>query len=220
MFRSLAAALFLFAGSLPFAAGAHPHEFIDTGITFGFGQEGRLEHVGIVWVWDELTSLLIVEDLEMDGDGDGILTGEERARLTAEFADWPPEFDGALHLWSEGRPVALSGPQEVGADYVDGRVTVRFRRGLTEEVDPGVGAVSARTYDPSYYVFYSLAQPPGIAGREDCEIEIREADIVAARRLYDQLLATMTEAELMEEGKSPEVGHAFADEVRLTCAGR
>lgn len=57
-------------------AEAHPHVFIDTGLTFRFDGEGRLGAVSVVWAFDDFSSMLMVEDMEMDQDGDGVLTDD------------------------------------------------------------------------------------------------------------------------------------------------
>lgn len=199
---------------------AHPHEFIDTGITFRFDAQARLDSIDVVWVWDELTSMLIVADMGMDADGDGRLTDEELDRLRDHFSDWPEGFDGDLHVRQDGGAVALGGPVDTRAEYRDGRLVVSHVRVLPDRISPETGPVILQAYDPGYYAFYDLAGAPEIRGREDCRVEIRKADIAAAQKLYDQLLGQLTEEEIMEEGRYPEVGGAFADEVRLECDRR
>ncbi|NHF74529.1 DUF1007 family protein [Paracoccus xiamenensis] len=201
----------------PAGGRAHPHEFVDAGITFYFDDQGRLGATGIVWVWDEFTSMLILEDLGLDGDGDGVLTGAERQTAVERFNDWPEGFEGDLYLRSNGAPVELSGPLDLKVDYRDNRLIVSFLRPLPQRIDPGSAPVTLQVYDPTYYVFYDLAGAPKLAGREGCEIAIHEADTAAAQKLYEELLGDLTDEEILEEGKSPEVGGAFADEVVLTC---
>lgn len=219
--RALSFAVLLALSCLnPGQAGAHPHEFIDTGLTFRTDDEGRLGAIGVVWVWDDLTSMLIVEDLGMDGDGDGELTGEEKQRLAAQFSQWPEEYTGDLYLTRDGQPVELTVPLEVKADYLQGRLVLNYLRALPERIPLGQVPVILQVYDPSYYVFYDLAGTPEVRGRDGCHVSIRKADIGAAQKLYDRLLGQLTEEEMMEQGKYPEVGGAFADEVVLECDAR
>ena len=76
MLRALTLPIFLALTCLnPGQAGAHPHEFIDTAITLRTDEEGRLGAIGVVWVWDDLTSMLIIEDLGMDSDGNVLEPG-------------------------------------------------------------------------------------------------------------------------------------------------
>lgn len=204
----------------PGQAGAHPHEFIDTGITFRIDGEGRLGAVGIVWAWDELTSMLIVEDLGLDGDGNGELTHDEQQRLVERFSQWPEDYGGDLYLTQAGKPVELTGPLEMKADYTQGRVVLNYLRALPERLSLDPSPVILQAYDPSYYAFYDLVTLPQIQGRDGCRVSVRKADTAAAQKLYDQLLGQLSEEEIMEQGKYPEVGGAFADEVVLECAAQ
>ena len=63
-----------------------------------------------------------------------------------------------------------------------------------------------------------MAGAPLINGRDDCRIEIEKADIAAAQRKYGDELAKLTNDEIMDQGKYPDVGGDFADDMRLECA--
>ncbi|UFM67411.1 DUF1007 family protein (plasmid) [Paracoccus sp. MA] len=199
-------------------AEAHPHVFIDTGLTFRFDGEGRLGAVSVVWAFDDFSSMLMVEDMEMDKDGDGVLTDDEIARLTAMFSDWPEDFAGDLYLTRDGKPVALSGPLDIAVRYQQGRIIVTHIRALLDRIRPEDERIEAQVYDPTYYTFYDLAGAPRINGRDDCRIEIEKADIAAAQRKYGDELAKLTNDEIMDQGKYPDVGGDFADDMRLECA--
>lgn len=199
-------------------AEAHPHVFIDTGLTFRFDGEGRLGAVSVVWAFDDFSSMLMVEDMEMDQDGDGVLTDDEIARLTAMFSDWPEDFAGDLYLTRDGNPVALSGPQEVAVRYQQGRIVVTHIRALLDRIRPEDERIEQQVYDPTYYTFYDLVGALEISGRDDCRVEIEKADIAAAQRKYGDELAKLTNDEIMDQGKYPDVGGDFADDMRLECA--
>ncbi|WP_036765508.1 DUF1007 family protein [Paracoccus pantotrophus] len=199
-------------------AEAHPHVFIDTGLTFRFDGEGRLGAVSVVWAFDDFSSMLMVEDMEMDQDGDGVLTDDEIARLTAMFSDWPEDFAGDLYLTRDGNPVALSGPQEVAVRYQQGRIVVTHIRALLDRIRPEDERIELQVYDPTYYTFYDLVGALEISGRHDCRVEIEKADIAAAQRKYGDELAKLTNDEIMDQGKYPDVGGDFADDMRLECA--
>jgi polyphosphate kinase len=221
MLRALTLPIFLALTCLnPGQAGAHPHEFIDTAITLRTDEEGRLGAIGVVWVWDDLTSMLIIEDLGMDSDGNGELTAEEKQRLAAQFSQWPEDYGGDLYLTWDGKPVELTGPLDMKADYLQGRLVLNYLRALPERIRLVQTPVILQAYDPSYYVFYDLVGIPEVRGRDGCRVSIRKADIGAAQKLYDQLLGQLTEEEMMEQGKFPEVGGAFADQVVLECDAR
>ena len=202
----------------PWRTEAHPHVFIDTALTFRFDEAGRLAAVDVVWAFDDFSSMLMIEDMEMDPDGDDMLTGDEIARLAAMFGDWPHDFAGDLYITHDGEPVRLSGPLETGVRYDGGRLIVSHIRTLPDRIGPEGGRIEAQVYDPTYYTFYELDGTPRIYGRKGCRFQIDKADIAAAQRMYGDALEKLTNDEIMEEGKYPEVGGAFADHMRLECA--
>lgn len=176
-------------GPCPCKGEAHPHVFIDTGLTFRFDGEGRLGAVSVVWAFDDFSSMLMVEDMEMDKDGDGVLTDDEIARLTAMFSDWPEDFAGDLYLTRDGKPVALSGPLDVAVRYQQGRIVVTHIRALLDRIRPEDERIEVQVYDPTYYTFYDLVGTLEIRGRDDCRVQIEKADIAAAQRKYGDELA-------------------------------
>jgi len=51
-------------------AGAHPHVFVDARSGFIFGEDGTLEAVRVSWRYDEFTTLILFDSLDLDQDGD------------------------------------------------------------------------------------------------------------------------------------------------------
>lgn len=209
--------LLAFALAAP-GAGAHPHMFIDTGLTFHLDDRGQLAAVGVVWVYDALSSLLTIEDQGLDPDGDGILTPAETEVLNRLGRTWPEDFDGNLHLMQNGQALPLSGPLEVEVTYHDGRLVFAHMRALTPRVSLAAGPVDLQVYDPTYYTFYDLSGTPQVAGGAGCSVAVGKADIAAAQAEYDAAIMGMTDEELLDEELLPDLGGAFADEIRLTCA--
>ncbi len=216
MFRPLALALALLAAAAG-GARAHPHEFVDTGLIFHFDKDGQLGAVSVAWVYDDLTSMLILGDLGMDMDGDGVLNDDEAARLNDMGSNWPEGFDGNLWLSQGGRPVALSRPLDGAAGLKDGRIWMKHIRALPERADPAAGELRLQVYDPSYYIFYDLTGTPETEGRDSCHAVVDPADTGMAQRLYDEALSKLSQQDLLDEAGYPEVGGVFADTVRLEC---
>lgn len=220
MFRALPLVMALACLSLlPLRAGAHPHEFVDTALTFELDAEGRLAAIHVVWVWDELMSLLTLEDLGLDPDHDGALSAGERATLARRFSDWPEDFAGNMQLRQAGQAVALGRPQGMDVDLRDGRFVLDFRRAPAAPLPMGGAPVQFQAFDPSYFIYYDVPALPGITGATACTVTRAEADLGAARSLYARLLGDLTEDELMEPGREPLVGSAFADTFELSCPG-
>ena len=85
--RAGLAGLILGAG-VAFQAAAHPHVFVDTRLDVVFDTAGRAEGVRISWTYDDLFSLVIIMDHEMDADFDGVLTAQELETLRGFDMNW------------------------------------------------------------------------------------------------------------------------------------
>lgn len=202
-------------------ARAHPHIFIDAGVEFLFDADGRLAALRIAWAYDELFSLLVLEDMGLDADYDGALTEEERDRLSGFDMEWIDGFEGDLEADQDGRPLALSGPLEWTADYRDGRIVTTHVRALAERLSPEEGPVRVRVFDPTYYTSYTIPGAPLVTGRDGCTTRVVVPDYRAAAAVLEAALAEMrgTSADAVELD-FPAVGAAFAEEVILSCAPR
>lgn len=203
----------------PMAAAAHPHVYIDAELELVYDDAGRLSAVEVEWDYDELYSLLIVEDLGLDPDGDGALTASEQDRLQGFDADWEPGFDGRLYLTAEGGPVALLGPLDFTAEYRDGRIISRHLRPLAQPL-PADAPLILQTYDPEFYVDFTLHGAPRFLGREDCGAELQKGDPKVAREAYLAALDTALEGATDDpeaEMVTVDIGGAGAGALRVAC---
>lgn len=205
---SLAALLGL-AGS----AGAHPHVFVDATAGFRLDGEGRLASLRITWTYDAFTTLLMFDQLDLDPDGDGALDDADRAAIVAGETDWPPEYDGDVHLDLGGAPVPMGRPRDGVAWTEDDRISVAFELPLAAPLaDPG--GARLRLCDPSYYYSYKVValeeDGPGACTPILSPFEPDEA-AAAMQRMLAQL--SREETPLQEN-----VGALFADDVMLSCA--
>jgi len=203
----------LFATSLR----AHPHVFIDTGFALILNGEGQLTHVRVIWEYDELYSLLVTEDMELDRDGDGALTPDEIARLTGFDMNWVEGFNGDLVIAEGAVPLALSGPEEITASFANGRVTTTHLRALERPVPAGQTA-TIKPYDATYYTAYDVSRPVTVAGGGSCKIEVTVPDMNAGLiALQGQLAELDAETDPLDAGL-PEIGAELANSVIVTCA--
>lgn len=211
--------LFLTVMLMPVAAQAHPHVFIDAALQLDYDPDGRLAEVAVEWAYDDFYSLLIIEDMGLDPDGDGQLTAEEEASLQGFDADWAPGSEGGLYLGVEGRRVPLQAPGEFSASYRDGRLISRHVRPLAEPLN-GTVPLLIQVYDPEYYVQFSLPEAPAVNGGHDCQVRQRPGDPYAAADAYAQAVATALEDDdtgMTEEMLMVDIGPAGADEIRIQC---
>lgn len=194
-------------------AGAHPHVFIDTGLKLVFDDEGRLSAVDVTWAYDPLYTLLLLEDMQLDPDLDGVLEPEELAQLQGFDMNWIEGYEGDLYL-EAGGDVALSAPEPLETRLDGEQIVSVHRRSLVTPVLLS-DTVAVRAYDPGYYTAYLVTRGVEVTGRTDCKIDIAPADIGAASDLLEEIFFTIPESEL--EYNFPEVGEHFADTVTVTC---
>jgi len=196
------------------AAQAHPHEFIDAGIELRFDTDGQLTALRIVWVYDDLTSLMILSDRGLDPDGDGALTEAEAATLSGFDMDWAEGFAGDTYLLHGDAPLDLGPPQDWTARAVQGRIITTHLRQLGAPIAPGAAPLVVQVYDPGYYTAYTIATTPLIRGRDDCTAEVYGPDVAAADAALTEAMKELTGD---AEADFPAIGAAYAEEVRVTC---
>jgi ABC-type uncharacterized transport system substrate-binding protein len=209
----LAGAVALLLAVVPRAGTAHPHVFIDAGIDFLFDAEGRLSHVRIAWRYDFLSSLLLLEDLGITEGEDGSISDADKAALAQDQTQWVEGFEGDASLHHGTERMALSRPIEPQAGYDDGYVEIRFLRRLAEPIVPGPDTI-ARLYDPTYFVDYALAAPPGLEhAPPSCTVRVEPVEPTGPLAALQQSLFELGPDEEPDEP----VGHLFADRIILTC---
>ncbi|MBU2958673.1 DUF1007 family protein [Paracoccus sp. 1_MG-2023] len=212
------AALIASLMALPQVASAHPHVFIDASLAFRF-EDGRLTDITVEWSYDELYSLLIIEDMGLDPDGDGVLTKAENAAIQGFDGDWEEGFDGRLYLSDGDRRIALDDPRDFTAEYRDGRLISHHVRKVSGDAD-AAGDLRAQVYDPEYYVQFALMENPAIEGAE-CSTRLLTGDPYAAADAYARAVAEALEEDddTATEMLSVDIGATGADELRLDCQG-
>lgn len=197
---------------------AHPHIFIDAGLELRFDEAGRLGAVRIVWVYDDFTSLLVLEDRGLDRAGSGALSEAETAALTGFDMNWIEGFAGDTYVLVGDRPVALGGPEEPTAALVHGRIVTTHLRRLPEPLAPVEAPIVVQLYDPTYYTAYTIAADPVILGREDCSAQVFAPDPGAVAGILAQAMQELSGLDLEQD--FPAIGAELAEEVRVTCAAR
>lgn len=197
---------------------AHPHVFIDVGLSFVFDGEGRLSALRVTWVYDELFSLLILEDMALDKDYDGVLTSEELMTLDGFDMDWRDGFDGDVFVEAGGKAQPLTGPLGHETAFREGKIITTHTRAFTSRLEVGEDPVIIRVYDPSFYTAYEIIPPARVENRNGCAAPVYEPDLDAAQKKLEAALSEFAPTDDLEEMGWPDVGAEFAEEVRLTCA--
>jgi ABC-type uncharacterized transport system substrate-binding protein len=211
----LAGVLCLGAGVQP--ARAHPHIFIDTGLEAIFDDQGRVTALRISWAYDDFYSLLTVQDMGLDADGDGVLTPDDLAQLRGFDMNWDADYDGDLYVLAGEMAVAMGRPEAPDVTYQNGIITSIHTRQLAQPVAPGPDGLVFQVYDSGFYTAYSInplvtltAAPVG------CAAQVFEPDLTAADEALQKVLAEYAPSDDLEMD-FPAVGANYADEARVTC---
>lgn len=235
---ALSVAAALCAGGFTAApAAAHPHIFVETGLKLELDGEGRLIGVEVTWTYDELYSLLVLEDMELDDDYDGVLRPDEIEKLDGFDLQWDAGFAGDLYALRaveagqaqgpsgaetadeaeaetasgaevETRELALGAPQGRGARFKDGKITTVHFRPLAAQ---RAGGVMLRAYDPTYYTAYEISGR--IEAPAPCRGVLRKPDLERAYAEVESRLGGRSAS----ADDYPEVGEFFADTVVISC---
>jgi ABC-type uncharacterized transport system substrate-binding protein len=223
MMRTLASAA-LAAALLPAGpARAHPHIFIDTGLAFVHDAAGRVTALEIRWTYDELFSLLMLEDLGLDDDYDGQLRPDEVEALQGFDMDWPEGYEGDVYLEVDGAAAPLGPPVPGEADLLaNGMLTATHVRPLAAPVDPEAASVVVKVYDPTFYTAYTILPEAVSTPEPDCSVAVFTPDMDAAYAFLEAALEEMGARidDPFVEQDFPPVGDRFSEEVRLTCGDR
>lgn len=198
-------------------ASAHPHVFVDATVEV-LTEAGAVTGVRLLWTYDDFFSLMLTEDLSIDGDGDLVLTDAEAAELAASVTDWPADYEGDLMVSFGGSVLALAPRADHGAAFADGRVIESHRRPLVTPAPATAGPVTVEVFDPYYYVAYTVTAV-SVTGDPSCRADLIRADLVAAQAEVDATWAGLDWASAAPDVELPPIGAAFSDRVEVRCGG-
>jgi ABC-type uncharacterized transport system substrate-binding protein len=196
-------------------AKAHPHVFVDARTGFIFGTDGQLEALRISWTYDEFTTLILFESLNLDQDGDGHFNDADRAAIIEGETNWDSAYKGDVYLEFAGEDYPLGRPEAAAVTLNNNQVEVSFNLPLSQPVRIGNAPVFLRLYDPFFYYAYTIIPAIDLADLpENCQAQIVPFEPSTAERALQDKLAALGLEEIPE---LENVGRLFSDEVRLTC---
>lgn len=201
-------------------AQAHPHVFVDVSHELIFDAEGRLVALRASWSYDEMFSLLMVEDGGYDANRNGAVEGAELERFRLWDADWPEDFGGDVEMTLDGAPLALGPPGDWAADWVEGRAVSAHSRALSAPVDIAGRKLVIRPFDPGYYTAYTLVAAPRFSGRAACPATLYEPDPGAVSGDLAAAVAELGADMTPEAAGLPQLGGLLAEEAVVTCPAK
>lgn len=200
---------------------AHPHVFIDADAALIFGPSGRIEAVRVTWTYDELYSLMMIEDARLDADGDGIPDPARLRAFAGKDVDWGAGFPGHIVLEQDGRTVPLEQPIEHAAHSAGGRIVTSHVRPLKRPVAATHDhPLMLRLYDPEYFVAYDMPRDPTFEGRKGCSVIRRLPDATGQEKLLAALQELDFQSDSLTIMNMADVGVTFADRFEVTCGAR
>lgn len=198
-------------------AAAHPHIFVNVSHTLLFDAQGRLTGLRARWDYDEMFTLLMVEDGKYDTNGDGQVDGDELKRFQRWDADWPADYSGDVEITLDGKAVALQGPSDWAAQWRDGRAVSIHTRQLVTPLAITGKTLSIRPYDKDFYVDYEVTDPPHFDGRTDCHAEVIAPGPNPVSPQVAEAIANLPAETTPEAAGLPSVGRLYSDEEKVQC---
>ncbi len=193
---------------------AHPHIFIDAGLILTRDAAGRVVSVDVTWRYDELYSLLILEDYGLDPDYDLVLTDAEVSETLGFDLNWGAGFEGGLVLSQGGTPLVLGAPEPVSLTLLpSGQLQSTHRRAVT---GASPGPLTTQIYDPDFYIAFEMILESAVADEPECQLDLVRADLDAAYAVLEAALVEIGGA-VAAEDNFPAVGAHFADRVEVRC---
>ena len=194
---------------------AHPHVFVDARTGFIFDADGQLKTISISWTYDEFTTLILFESLNLDQDGDGQFNDTDRAAIIEGETNWDSAYKGDVYLEFAGQDYPLGRPEAAAVTLNNNQVEVSFDLPLSQPIRIETAPVFLRLYDPFFYYAYTIVPPTDPTDLpEDCQAQIVPFEPNAADSALQDKLAALGREDMPAVGN---VGRLFSDEVQLTC---
>ena len=180
-----------------------------------FGADEQLEALRISWAYDEFTTLILFESLNLDQDGDGQFNDTDRAAIIEGETNWDSAYKGDVYLEFAGQDYPLGRPEAAAVTLHNDQIEVSFDLPLSQPIKIETAPVFLRLYDPFFYYAYAIVPPTGPTDLpEDCQAQIVPFEPNAAESALQDKLAALGREDIPAVEN---VGRLFSDEVQLTC---
>lgn len=196
------------------AANAHPHVFAESRLEIETSSDGMIVELRHVWRFDEIFSASVV--LDFDENNDLQLDDGELMKIGEIVRQSLAEFDYYTNVAVDGNDVAMSAPEILNADYVDGQLLLFFAMTPEQPLELK-GKISAGVYDPTMYAAMEFINDEDLlvtgASADKCERAIVRPD---ADEVVAQNQTTLTEA-FYSDAENNDLSKLFATRIELTC---
>jgi ABC-type uncharacterized transport system substrate-binding protein len=197
------------------ALNAHPHIFIDGGVDFHLDGNGMLHKVEVTWIYDKFETLYILSSQGISPTKDGRLSSNDLSVLTSLYENWPPDFDGSVHLKYLEQNIDLNWPQNASVTYSENRLKIKFERTLKTKLLLTNTPLDIGFYEHTYFFDFSITSPPEIIGNiENCSATLIPFEI---NPQSTDILRELSYLSREETPKDTQIGAKLADRIHLIC---
>ncbi len=180
-----------------------------TGILFD--ASGKVEALQVHWRFDELYSLLLLEELK---GPDGEISDDRLKALARQNIENLKEFSYFTFIEVAGHKVNYREITQYESKVEGNRVSLDFIVPLNEPVDPLLQSFTYAVYDPTYFIsFLHMEQTPVVLdgdARPECGYAIKEPN-------PNPEVVTFANSLDRTETAGDGLGIQFTEHVALTC---
>jgi ABC-type uncharacterized transport system substrate-binding protein len=148
----VAAALLLCAGAAlelhPAPATAHPHAWIDLRTTILFDASGAVAGLREDWLFDDFTSVTVLEDL---GKGSDVRDQQTLLAVARQILKNVGDYGYFTRIEVDDAVETLTLDQDVAAEMRADRLAIAFTVRTPAPADPRQHRVAYSVYDPTYF---------------------------------------------------------------------
>lgn len=192
---------------------AHPHIFAEARLEVVVSDEGTVESLRHVWLFDEYFSSTVM--LEFDANTNLEFETAELEAIGETVRQSLADFDYYTTISQDGAAVGVAPPERIYADFKDGRLLLFFSHAPAEEMALE-GTLSFGVYDPTMYAavdFLNDSDLVVMGDTGDCEKAVVRPD---PETVIAENQANLTEAFFNDPGGN-DLSKLFATRLELRC---
>lgn len=192
---------------------AHPHIFAEARLEVVLSEEGTVESLRHVWLFDEYFSSTVM--LEFDANTNLKFETAELEAVGRTVKQSLADFDYYTSISQNGEAVDVAPPEQIYADFKDGRLLLFFEHAPAEEMKLE-GKLSFGVYDPTMYAAIDFVHDSDLVvmgEMGDCEKTVVRPD---PDEVLAQNQASLTEA-FFNDPEGNDLSKLFATRLELIC---
>lgn len=189
---------------------AHPHVWVDVKTAVVY-EDGRLVGLRHAWTFDEGYTMMAIEGLDTNGDGN--YDRDELSELAQVNIDGLKEFDYFNYAKLGDAPLEFGAPEDYWLEYKGGILTLHFTLPLKDAVLATAEGFTFQVYDPSFFISFEFVKEKPITlangAPAGCRVDVSVPanEVAEAEKL----------GEAFYQQFSGDIGIGLAQTVSLNC---